>query len=243
MSSWWRHPARRPALLAGMSAGLLGFLLAVIAARGLGPLGVDAGVHRWVLGHRHRYLTTAAIAVTTSGTGPIAYALAALAGVLGAGRARWWRGGLAAVGALVVVQGLRVILAVWIGRDRPPVADWAWHAGGPALPSGHTSTAAVVAALFWVSLIHIRGAGRPHRLMRRLGAGVAVVWAVGVGLTRVYLGVHWPTDVVAGWLLGVTFALTVVAVTRPERAQPGSAGHSGPDRRGNDRDGDVAALQ
>jgi len=54
---------------------------------------------------------------------------------------------------------------------------------------------------------------RPRQ--RALWCAVALLWAVGVGATRVYLGVHWPTDVIAGWLLAG--CLTLASTSRPWR--------------------------
>ncbi|RST18950.1 phosphatase PAP2 family protein [Streptomyces sp. WAC05374] len=127
----------------------------------------------------------------------------------------WWRGErlLAVWAAAVSLLGSAVqqVLKVAVGRDRPrwrdPV-DWAHFA---AFPSGHAMTAAVTCGLLlW--LLALFGAGR------RLWAAallVGAVSAVGVGLTRLYLGVHWASDVVGGWLLGV--CLVAVAVVTYER--------------------------
>lgn len=214
----------RPALTragAGLLAASLAVLVAVVVSRHGAPLGGDVIVHRWVLQHRDRTATAVAIALTTTGTGAPAYALAALAGVLAAPVRRWWRDALVAVAALAVGQAIRLGLATVIGRHRPPMSDWAWHAGGPALPSGHTTTSALVAALLCVAL---RGHSR-HRIVRAVAASAAVLWAVGVAVTRVYLGVHWPSDVLAGWLLAGALAVTAprllqVAAMTTSRSQP-----------------------
>lgn len=166
------------------------------------PLGVDVRGHRWALQHRDRAATSLAIAITTTGAGPVAYLLVAGTGAAHAGPSRWGRGAILAVLALLAAQALRVAVATWIGRPRPPAADWAWHAGGPALPSGHTTTSALVAAMLIAALAH---SGR--RRTRGLWQPAAVLWAVAVGASRVYLGAHWPTDVVAGWLLALTLIL------------------------------------
>ena len=64
----------------------------------------------------------------------------------------------------------------------------------------------VCGLLLW--LLHRYGAGR---VLWRTAVAVAVVSVVGVGLTRIWLGVHWPTDVVGGWLFGALLvALAVV---------------------------------
>ena len=104
-----------------------------------------------------------------------------------------------------------------IGRTRPPQADWAHAASGYAFPSGHTTSSAIVAALFWVAL----GRRALMRYWRVQGRLVAVAWAISVGVTRVYLGVHWPTDVVGGWLLTLALTLAVTcAMAVPARDRP-----------------------
>jgi membrane-associated phospholipid phosphatase len=93
-----------------------------------------------------------------------------------------------AMGALAGVQLVRLGLAEWLGRHRPPDTDWATSATGYSCPSGHTTTAAAVAALL-VVVVRRRIASRR---LRAAGLAVVIAWAAGVGLTRVYLGVHCP---------------------------------------------------
>jgi membrane-associated phospholipid phosphatase len=118
----------------------------------------------------------------------------------------WWRrqvllGCWLAVTTAVaagVEQGLKAL----IGRQRPHWAhpvDSAHHA---AMPSGHAMTAAVVCALLLWAL-WLTGA---RRLVRGVAVAVAALSVAGVSFTRIYLGVHWLTDVVAGALLGAGLA-------------------------------------
>ncbi|MER5531498.1 phosphatase PAP2 family protein [Streptomyces sp. NPDC002677] len=95
-----------------------------------------------------------------------------------------------------------------VGRPRPQWPDPVESAPYAAFPSGHTMTATVVCGLLlW--LLHRCGTGRTLRRTALIAAGISVV---GVGLTRVWLGVHWPSDVLGGWLLGaLVVALAVVA--------------------------------
>ncbi|MEV6765757.1 phosphatase PAP2 family protein [Streptomyces sp. NPDC051105] len=95
-----------------------------------------------------------------------------------------------------------------VGRPRPQWSDPVDSAHYTAFPSGHTMTATVVCGLLlW--LLHRCGTGRALWRTALIAAGISVV---GVGLTRVWLGVHWPSDVLGGWLLGaLVVALAVVA--------------------------------
>lgn len=193
--------------VAGAAGVLLTVLLGAVVLRSGTPLGLDAGWHRWVLAHRNPGLSDVAVAVTDTGVGACAYCLAAVAGALAVPRwSRWWRwwlGAVAGVVALLLGQLLRTSLAVIVGRARPPVADWITYPSGFAFPSGHTTTSALVAAGL-AAVLYRRARRRSTRV-----AAVAVpgIWAFTVGLSRIYLGVHWPTDVFAGWLLATVLAV------------------------------------
>ncbi|MFF8787705.1 phosphatase PAP2 family protein [Streptomyces sp. NPDC015125] len=85
-----------------------------------------------------------------------------------------------------------------VGRDRPVWPDPVAAAHYAAFPSGHALSALVTGALvLW--LLRLAGARPLWRRTARVVVGVSVV---GVSFTRLYLGVHWLSDVVGGWLLG-----------------------------------------
>jgi undecaprenyl-diphosphatase len=177
---------------------------AAVAARGGAPFAVDASLHERLLHGRSSWLTAAALTITATGSGWPAYGLAAAAGIAAGTRGRLL-GGATYVLALLAGQGVRLLLVMAVHRPRPPVSDWAGSASGAAFPSGHATTSALVAALIcWTGWRRLTGA------RRGVVTALALAWAVAVGLTRVYLGVHWPTDVAGGWLLAI--ALVGVAV-------------------------------
>ncbi|WP_434587734.1 phosphatase PAP2 family protein [Streptomyces sp. A5-4] len=126
-----------------------------------------------------------------------------------------WAVATSAAGTLLQ-QGLKAAL----GRERPQWPDPVDSAHFAAWPSGHAMTATVTFGLL-VWLLALRGAD-PR--LRAAVLVVGVVSVVGVGLTRMYLGVHWPTDVLGGWLLGVALvALSVVAYGRRPASRPGAS--------------------
>ena len=101
---------------------------------------------------------------------------------------------------------LQQLLKTVVGRARPVWPDPVDSAHHAAFPSGHAMTATVVCGLLlW--LLHHHAAGR---VLWRTALAVAVISVAGVGLTRVWLGVHWPSDVVGGWLLGATVVAVAV---------------------------------
>ncbi len=71
-----------------------------------------------------------------------------------------------------------------------------------------------MAPVVYLTLAAILAAGEPRREVRVLIFSLAVAMTVAVGLSRVYLGVHWPTDVLAGWVLGAAIALVAVVALR-----------------------------
>lgn len=121
------------------------------------------------------------------------------------------RASVALLGAYAAVQAVVTLVKVIVERARPDAADAFASAGGYAFPSGHSATAVVVyGALALVAARH--GGAR----VRTAAIGAAVALAGLVGLTRVYLGVHFASDVLAGWLLGAAVLAVVwrLAVTR-----------------------------
>ena len=106
---------------------------------------------------------------------------------------------------------------MWIvDRPRPPVADWVRFASGQSFPSGHTTTSALAYAL--MLLLLAPSVPRPCR-GPLLAFGLLAVAGL-VGVSRVVLGVHWPTDVLGGWSL----ALFLVAARRCGSPDPRAQG-------------------
>lgn len=160
------------------------------------PLVPDDGLLDWSLAHRSSLAMASAGGLTATGTGVVPYALAALAGVV-AGRTTRHRLLAAALALCCLVSGQAVRYGVMtlVARPRPPRQDWHTHASGWAFPSGHSTTAACTAGLLVLAICLRAPRGRTPLTV------VIGCWAALVGLTRVYLGVHWFTDVAGGWLL------------------------------------------
>ncbi|MDQ0681298.1 membrane-associated phospholipid phosphatase [Streptomyces achromogenes] len=117
---------------------------------------------------------------------------------------RAWR--LAAWSAVTAVAGglIGLLVKTVVERARPSLEDPVAHAPGFSFPSGHAMTATTSFAVLLLVLLPL-----VPRAWRPLCWCVAVASVLGVGFTRVALGVHWFSDVVGGWLLG----LAVVALT------------------------------
>lgn len=140
-------------------------------------------------------------------------------------RERATRIALAVAAAAAVQQALKAL----VGRERPVWPDPIATAHFAAYPSGHAMTAAAVCGL----LLWLLPRRDPHAAARRrpwaaVGAGaawaLAAVSVLGVGFTRVYVGVHWPSDVLGGWLLGA--ALAALAISLPLRRRRPETGGS-----------------
>lgn len=166
-------------------------LAAVTARAGDGPLRVLDQAAIRALETRDRPAAAVSAARAVSALAEPAFASAVLAAfAVTAARRTGWRAaclpGLAVAGGAVA----RRRLSRAIGRPRPPAAVWMAEPEGFSLPSKHT-TLAVLTAGACASSVGVRGA---PRLLIPLLAGA------GVGTSRVLLGVHWPSDVLAAWL-------------------------------------------
>lgn len=116
---------------------------------------------------------------------------------------RWGTAALVLVsvaGGMVVSRGLKALF----GRDRPDLVPQLVDVHTLSFPSGHSTLAAVTYLTLGILLASIHASRR----LKGYILGCAVVLAVLVGVSRVYLGVHWPTDVLAGWSVGAAWALS-----------------------------------
>jgi membrane-associated phospholipid phosphatase len=145
--------------------------------------------------------TAVAQAVSTFGEPAVVCPVLTVVAALATRRAGWRR---AYLSCLAVVGGAaaRRRLSRVIARQRPPADAWLTEPEGYSLPSKHTTLAALTAG----ACVRILGLGSIPAHAATLLA------AAGVGASRVYLGVHWPADVAAGWL----FAEGWLYLTGPE---------------------------
>jgi undecaprenyl-diphosphatase len=126
---------------------------------------------------------------------------------------RWWGWGAGlAMGLTTLVSAFTSdIMKIYFARLRPDLVVQLDPITSPAFPSGHANNAAVVYILFIMLVPQAR-----HPLWQTSAAVMILL----TGLSRVMLGVHWPTDVIGGWMLGTSFALlaaTVIAHRQHQR--------------------------
>lgn len=174
---------------------------------GQGVAAVDGPVSRWLATHREQWLTTVLLAVTRLGNTDAQTAVLVLVSGVSAIAARSWAPVLvgAAGGAGI---GLVIVLAKeTISRQRPPQPFALVASSGYSFPSGHATGAAAVGML--CAWMLCRWVLRAWPL--RVAVWAATIAAIGViGFSRPYLGVHFLSDVLAGWALGAGWALSVI---------------------------------
>ena len=193
--------------VAALAAGFTEVLEDVLEGDGIA--GIDQPAAGWLATHRDLWLTVALRLVTAAG-GPFPLAVVAALSCAAAGwRSRSW---LPVVLALAGAGGIALMIVTakaLVNRERPPSPFAVIAADGYSFPSGHaTGTAAIALLSAWMLT----------RWLITSWGGRVVVWTVAIGsavligFSRVYLGVHYVSDVVAGWLLGMTWAGIVVLV-------------------------------
>jgi undecaprenyl-diphosphatase len=198
--------------VAALGMGLVG-LSVLLGLKVRGPVNpVDETGHSFAVQHRGPGIRAVASVVTVGGSSFVVIPIALAAGLLIILTLRR-RGTIAALAVVLLPEtagSARYLLSVALGRARPPTADWISVADGYAYPSGHTSSATVAAGVIvWTT--HLLSRDRRVRLISWV---VAASFAVLVGWSRIWLGVHWPLDVLGGVLFGAGGVLIVVAGVR-----------------------------
>jgi membrane-associated phospholipid phosphatase len=149
-------------------------------------------IHGWTVG----WLTEVVVGITDLASTGAVFGLTVLAvAVLAA--LRHWRGAIALALSVLATQAVVAIVKALVTRPRPEEELALTDPSGYSFPSGHSASAvalyvtlALVAATLWKTR---------WRPVLYVAAGML---AVAIGLSRIYLGAHYPTDVLAGWLTG-----------------------------------------
>jgi undecaprenyl-diphosphatase len=222
-----------------LAALLIGIGLLLMDVLIPGPVGAwDNGVSRWFFEHR----TPGGNAVTdvasiAAGTGTI-LTFALLAGAVLAIRRWWWDLGFLAI-ALSVEFCVFLTTVTLIGRPRPTVPKLDGAAPTSSFPSGHVAAAIAL----YVGLAILIAARTRSVAIRIVVWAAALTIVVGVGLSRVYRGLHHPIDVFAGVRVGVgalvvaSIAIDVAraAAAQRRRAAPAADAAPAPQRVGDSR--------
>lgn len=116
---------------------------------------------------------------------------------------RKWGGALmllvATAGGTAISEGLKL----GFNRPRPDLVAHVVETTSMSFPSGH----AMLSAVTYLTLGALLARAQEKRRLRGYILGAAILVTLLIGVSRIYLGVHWPTDVLAGWCLGAAWAM------------------------------------
>ncbi len=100
------------------------------------------------------------------------------------------------------------LLKLFFDRPRPDIVPHLVDVGSSSFPSGHAMNSAIVYLTLGALLARVE----PHRRVRAYVLFVAIALPLTIGFSRIYLGVHWPSDVLGGWVAGGIWALAMSAI-------------------------------
>ncbi|QIS09636.1 phosphatase PAP2 family protein [Nocardia arthritidis] len=171
---------------------------------------VDLTIVTFLAQHRVPALTAVARWAMDFGTNDAIQALTGFVGLAVVAAKRWWWQGMTIGASVLLAQALARALKLLIARPRPPADLAVANVGAFSMPS----TVAAMTAALAVALYAVLPWPPGYRgwAVAALAAGLALI-----GVAMVYLGAHWPTDVLAGWPLGLVVGVAVVQVTRTIR--------------------------
>ena len=199
--------AAQPVRLLGAATGtwllvLAGLALTLSPSVTSAAAEIDETIRAWMVVWERAWLVRLAEVLAVAGGVWVTAPLRVLVGVWLFARRWWWRFG-AWLGSIALSEVVVTALKDGYGRGRPPATLEATRSD--AFPSGHTAaTAVTVATLLLLCL--------PPGTTRRRWSLAATLFVTAMALSRVYLRVHWLSDVVMGAAIGVAAALTAVGL-------------------------------
>lgn len=199
-----------------------GTLIAVVLTYGFAKLaaevvsgkttGFDDAAMKYVGAHQIPWISNAMVEVTTLGTGIVVAMIVAVAALF------LWLYDYKQSATLLLVTTLggillNGVLKLGFDRPRPQFFDWGTHAMSSSFPSGHAMSAAIV----YPTVAYLAARVHKTHLSRLLTMLAAAILVVLISFSRVYLGVHYPSDVLAGVIVGLAwsaFCMATLEVTQ-----------------------------
>jgi undecaprenyl-diphosphatase len=208
-------------LLIAVAAAVLFGLLAGIVQGGW-TQSVDEAVLQWLAALRSPTLDSIMYDITTLGDGIVLIMIVLIASVFLWLTKHHWSVYILMVG-MVGGKILNTVLKAAFDRTRPSVVEWFYEVTSPSFPSGH----AMGAFITYGTVAYLVGRLSPTPLLRNVTWLIAALTISAIGVSRMYLGVHYPSDVIAGFMAGLAWlafvaasvsALRFFAPRRPETA-------------------------
>lgn len=189
----------------GISAASIFLIFAAIVTGGV-TQAFDERTLAWLATHRTPFLNEAALEVTSLGNGfTLAVLILAVSVFLWQTQHRW------SVYLLLIAyvggQILNRVLKNWFDRPRPSIVEHVDPVHSMSFPSGH----AMISLIVYGSIAYLVARLEPTPGLRRTTWALAAILILGIGVSRMYLGVHYPSDVIAGFIAGLAWLAFVAA--------------------------------
>jgi len=191
-------------LIAGLIVAAIGTAVFVTLAshvRSGSTQAFDDSVIRWMGAHHTSGLDTVMVEVTALGTGTVVLMIAAIAGLFLVLTQHKYSAILllaSTLGGLV----LNAVLKLGFNRPRPSIFVPTVHAVSSSFPSGHTMSAAIV----YTTVAYLAARLHKRKWARWMVMTAAFIIIALISISRMYLGVHYPSDVIAGVVIGLAWA-------------------------------------
>lgn len=197
-----RQPARL-LVFAGVTAAILALLMAGVMNRAGYIKAIDTTGFAGALALRHPALSAVVIPLTNFGNPAVVTAISIVLAVIFAWRRQWTLFSFVAVN-MMGINAVNYIVKNIVERPRPFIASSAVHnlvsAGGWSFPSGHSAGAVLLYGTIFVCATALV----KHHWAQLTLRGLSIFFMIAIPLSRIYVQVHYPTDVIAGMCLGAT---------------------------------------
>lgn len=189
-------------------SGLFALLWDQVSDHGHHVTSFDRTILQWMHAHQEPWLLPIAKSLAFLGSPPTIVSIAILGAVAGLlwrkVRGAAWTLPIAVVGAGIIIQGVKLEFH----RPRPTLYHHLIPEKGYSFPSGHSLIATVVYGLLGYFAMHlVKGHGE-----RVVVATLTILLIVAIGVSRPYVQVHYPSDVLAGWAAGIPWLMTCIGL-------------------------------